>query len=253
MQLIFDIGNSNIVIAVHREGSWGPQLRIETKNKHSREFYLREFSDYFLENNISVDEIEEVIVSSVVSEIDEVINETIFSYFGRPPKLIGPEHFLKLPFHITRPYEIGSDLVSNACAVFFLKREDCIIVDFGTALTFTVLTMDGGIVGVTIAPGLNTSINALSSETSRLPEVPVRIPESVIGKNTTHAIQAGVLYGYVGLIKEITARIKEEMGMELKVVATGGMSEVLSTLGNFFDEIDRNLTLDGIRLIGLNY
>ena len=121
--------------------------------------------------------------------------------------------------------------------------------DFGTALTFTAVGQSGEIMGVNIVPGLQTAIKALFMNTSKLPEVELKLPESALGKNTIHAIQAGVLYGYTGLVKGMLEAIRKETGLSFTVVATGGLSSILTSLEGEFDEVDRNLTLEGLRLI----
>ena len=147
------------------------------------------------------------------------------------------------------PYEIGTDLLANAVAAKELHGGDTIVVDFGTALTFTVVDKDGLILGVNIAPGLKTAIKALVGQTAQLPEVPLELPESVLGKNTIHAIQNGVLWGYISMVEGMLDRIQKELGREVKVVATGGLSSILTPLHDRFDKVDRHLTLEGLRII----
>lgn len=165
------------------------------------------------------------------------------------PYLIQAKSYAKLPIRTHRPNEIGSDLMCNVMAAYTLYQEPVIVVDFGTALTFTAVDSSGEILGVNIVPGLQTAIKSLFTNTSKLPEVELKLPESVLGKDTIHAIQAGVLYGYTGLVKGMLDAIQAETGLSFKVVATGGLSSILTTLEGTFDAVDRNLTLDGLRLI----
>lgn len=137
----------------------------------------------------------------------------------------------------------------NVMAAYSRYQKAVIVVDFGTALTFTVVDSKGEILGVNIVPGLKTAIGALFTSTSKLPEVELKLPESALGKNTVHAIQAGVLYGYTGLVKGMIETIETETGLTFTIVATGGLSAILTTLEKTFDEVDRNLTLEGLRLI----
>ncbi len=147
---------------------------------------------------------------------------------------------------------MGTDLMCNVMSAYAKFKEACLIIDFGTALTFTVVSEGGAVLGVSIAPGLKTAIKALSGNTSKLPEVPLVLPESAIGKDTVHAIQAGILYGYTGLVEGMIQRIKAELSEELKVIATGGLSSILQPLASSFDLVDENLTVEGIRLITLH-
>ena len=124
-----------------------------------------------------------------------------------------------------------------------------IVVDFGTALTFTTIDQAGEVLGVSIVPGLQTAIKSLFMNTAKLPEVELKLPDSVLGKNTIHAIQSGVLHGYTGLIKGMLEAIQLETGLKFTVIATGGLSSILTNLDGVFDAVDRNLTLDGLRLI----
>jgi type III pantothenate kinase len=145
--------------------------------------------------------------------------------------------------------EIGTDIVSNAFAVFNRYSTDTIVIDFGTALTITTVSKTKGILGVSIAPGLKTATLSLFKGTAQLPEVPLVIPNSVLGKNTVEAIQSGVLIGYIGLIKHTVEAIREELNQPFPVIATGGLSAILHPLKDFFYEVDPDLTLDGMRFI----
>ena len=133
-----------------------------------------------------------------------------------------------------------------------MYHQNCIVVDFGTALTFTVYEHTIGITGVTIAPGLKTIISTLSDSTSLLPEIDIDMPESAIGTSTSTAIKAGVLFGFIGMVKEILSRIKSELDDSYKIVATGGLSSIIKELNTEYDEINKNLTLDGIRILAQN-
>ena len=148
------------------------------------------------------------------------------------------------------PYEIGSDLVANAVAAHTLFHSNCVVVDFGTALTFTTISEKGKILGVAIAPGLKTAIRALSQNTAKLFDVPLVMPQSALGKNTVHAIQAGILLGYEGLVKSMVERISLELNdPNLASVATGGLASIITPQSGTFTTIEPNLTLDGLRLV----
>jgi type III pantothenate kinase len=150
---------------------------------------------------------------------------------------------------IAQPHQIGSDLVANAAAAYDRFKANCLVVDFGTALTFTAIDANGAIKGVSIAPGLRTAMKALSGNTAQLPEIPLEIPQKAIGTNTVEAIQSGIVLGYVGLVSYLVEKIKEEMGGECTVVATGGLSFVMEPLKHLFAHIDPRLTLDGLAVI----
>jgi type III pantothenate kinase len=170
-------------------------------------------------------------------------------HFNIAPILIGKQHFSTLKMGIIAQDEIGTDILSNAYAVFNRYPFDSIVIDFGTALTFTTVSKSSGILGVSIAPGLKTATLSLFKGAAQLPEVPLVLPDSVLGKNTVQAIQSGVLIGYIGLIKYTVEAIRNELGHPFPVIATGGLSAILHPLKDFFYVIDPNLTLDGMRFI----
>jgi len=233
MFLAIDAGNSNVVFALydHIKDQWTNQFRIETKIPSLEAQLSQKVPFYFLEHGISVDQLQRIGFSSVVPEINESLIRFCEAFFGKTP------------------HEIGADLMCNAMAAYSRYSCPVIVVDFGTALTFTMVNEQGLILGVNIVPGLQTAIKALFMNTSKLPEVELKLPESALGKNTIHAIQAGVLYGYTGLVKGMLEEIRKETGITFKVIATGGLSSILDNLSSEFDEVDKNLTLEGLRLI----
>lgn len=251
MFLAIDAGNSNVVFALfdYKSGNWTNQFRLETKTPKLISQLTKKVPLYFLEHDIHISQIEKIGFSSVVPEINSIIEQFCENFFGQTPYLIQPDSFSVLPVKAMRPNEIGSDLMCNVMAAFSRFQGPVIIVDFGTALTFTAVSQSGEIMGVNIVPGLQTAIKSLFMNTSKLPEVELKLPESALGKNTIHAIQAGVLYGYTGLVKGMLETIKKETGLNFTVVATGGLSSILTSLEGVFDEVDRNLTLEGLRLI----
>jgi type III pantothenate kinase len=251
MFLAIDAGNSNVVFALFdpKSGKWTNQFRLETKAPKLISQLSKKVPLYFLEHDIQISEIDCIGFSSVVPEINGIIMQFCENFFGKAPYLIQPESFSVLPVTSLRPNEIGSDLMCNVMAAFSRVKGPVIIVDFGTALTFTVVNQSGEIMGVNIVPGLQTAIKSLFVNTSKLPEVELKLPESALGKDTIHAIQAGVLYGYTGLVKGMLETIQSETGIRFTVIATGGLSSILTNLKEVFDEVDRNLTLEGLRLI----
>lgn len=251
MEIIVDIGNTNVVIGFFKEGDWKHVSRFVTKkDEEAKVFYDIKLKEELLDLDFEIDKIVGIYLSSVVPQLTPVIEGILNSIFDHSVVIIQHNTFKKLKIAIDKPSEIGSDLVANAVAAVARYKTGCIIVDFGTALTFTVITSNYELLGVAIAPGLKTSMSALHSKTAQLPEVPLELPSSVIGKNTTHAIQSGVLWGYVGLVKEMVHRIQNEHEEKLLTIATGGLSSILYPVKEIFHDIDRTLTIDGIRIIG---
>ena len=249
MLLAIDAGNTNIVFGIHDGNSWTHEWRFNTlpiKNQIEYEVFLRL---NFLENDLKLSDVNGIIISSVVPQLNTILAEFWSNLIECEHVFIGPKYYSQLPITTSNPHHIGTDLMANAMAAHCIYKTDCIVVDFGTALTFTVVEASGNIHGVNIAPGLKTAIKALVGNTAQLPEVPLELPDSAIGKNTVHAIQAGVLWGYVSMVEGMLDRVQKEMGKNFKVVATGGLSSVLTPLHNRFDEVNRKLTLEGLRLI----
>lgn len=253
MLLAIDIGNTDITLGIFYQGSWRHVWRMPSVKEMSELHYGMKMREYFFEAGIEGNKIHRIVLSSVVPDLTPKISNMIAGLFGKSPLILGPELYAVLPLKILNPYEIGSDLVANAVAGWTKYQGNCIIVDFGTALTFTTI-FNNTIEGVAILPGLKTAIRSLSQNTARLFEVPLEMPSSVLGKSTVHAIQAGVLIGYEGMVKYIVERINETLGVSgMPVVATGGLSSIIQSLGSFFDSIEPNLTLNGLLILGEQY
>ncbi|GAB3653166.1 type III pantothenate kinase [Echinicola sediminis] len=251
MFLSIDAGNSNIVFGFYDTSTetWAYEHREETKKDISVNLLEKNLRLFFLENGLKASMVTSIGISSVVPEINEALKTFSQTFFNLQPLMISERAYANLEVKTSRPAEMGTDLMANAVAAYDRYRSACIIVDFGTALTFTVLDDNGEIIGVNIVPGLTTAIKSLFWNTAKLPEVKLELPRSAIGKDTIHSIQAGVLYGYTGLVKGMLQSIKEEINSNFKIIATGGLSEILTTLESTFTDIDRELTLKGIKLI----
>ena len=249
MLLAIDIGNTDIVFGFHDSVSWIHQFRISSSHSQRSSDYEAQLRIRFLENSLKFSDIDRAIISCVVPDQRVILKEMVQQMFGIDPVMVGVEMYDKLKMTIPSPYEIGTDLVCNAVYAYYTHKKSCIIVDFGTALTYTVVSEKGEIIGVSIAPGLKTAVKSLFSNTAQLPEVPLEMPDSAIGKNTVHAIQAGILWGYVGMVREMIYQIKKEVGQDCMVLATGGLSSILTPLQNEFDEVDKALTLNGLKII----
>jgi type III pantothenate kinase len=249
MLLVIDIGNSDIVFGVHDGQNWLYQFRTPSSPEKSAEFYGVELVHRFLESDLRVADFSKIVLSSVVPDLSPVMGEMIRGVFGQEPLIVGPPIYPKLGMDFLNPQEIGTDLVANATYAYHTYKQTCLVIDFGTALTFTVISGEGKVVGVSIAPGLKTAVKALFKNTAQLPEVPLIMPESAMGTNTVTAIQSGILWGYVGMVKEMIAQIKAEVGQDCKVLATGGLSSILTPLKPYFDEVDVKLTINGLKKI----
>ncbi|WP_194775212.1 type III pantothenate kinase [Pararhodonellum marinum] len=251
MFLSIDAGNSNIVFGFFdlRIKKWRYEFRIETQKNLPLVLLESKIHLFLLENKIKVGEINGVGISSVVPEINDLLLQFCQQFFGQEGYLIQGKSYLKLLVSTKRPDEIGTDLMANMTAAYDLFKQTCIVVDFGTALTFSVVGENGEVLGVNIVPGLKTAIKALFMNTAKLPEVELVLPPYTLGQNTVQSIQAGILYGYTGLVKGMLTYIRKDLKSPYKVIATGGLSSILEHLHDEFDLVDRNLTLTGIKLI----
>jgi len=250
MLLAIDIGNTNIVFGVNNNGEWLNHWRIQTDPLKMADEYRVIFSSLLSDGEICISDINQIIISSVVPSLVYPFTEMLAKLLpGGSIISVGPDIYHKLPVKILNPYQIGSDLVSNAVAAFKKFGTLTTIIDFGTALTFTTIGKNAEIRGVAIAPGLQTAVSALAGKTAQLPQIHLTPPPSVLGENTIHAIQSGVIFGFSGLVDSIIERTQNELGEKLTVVATGGLSSIIAPLTKNIKIIEPMLTLDGLYMI----
>lgn len=252
MFLAIDIGNTDVVFGVYRDRNWAQTFRISSRIGADAAPYQEFWRHILSQNDWKPTDFERVMLSTVVPSLKPVFTAWLHTDFGEEKVLVmGPELYSSLPVRVQNEKEIGTDLVANAVAGWCRFREATVVVDFGTALTFTVVAQTGEVAGVAIAPGLKTSMRALFSNAAQLYEAPLKLPESVLGRSTEHALQAGILHGYIGLVGYLLDKIEDEMNRPCRVVATGGLVSILTPLHERFDAIDPYLTLEGLRLISL--
>lgn len=249
MLLVIDIGNTNIVIGVFENETLKAHWRIATKKTKTADEYGILFVDLFRTSSLAIDDVDGIIISSVVPPLSTTISTVTRQYFGISPLLVGPGVRTSMPILYDNPKEVGADRIVNSVGAYHKYKTALIIVDFGTATTFDVVSEKGEYLGGVIAPGISISIDALFIHTSKLPRVELKKPKSVIGKNTINSIQSGILYGYVGLVDGIVEKIIKEMGILPKVIATGGLAPIITPETRTIEETSENLTLDGLRLI----
>lgn len=250
MLLVFDIGNTNMVVGVYKGKELVTYWRIATDRQKTADEFGMLIQSLFSYNNIDPKDIDAVIYSSVVPPIMGALEEMAERYFNCKPLVVGPGIKTGISIMYDNPREVGADRIVNAVAGVEKYGGPLIIVDFGTATTFCCISGKGEYLGGAITPGINISTEALFQRTAKLPKVELITPKKVIGKNTINAIQSGILYGYAGLIDGIVKRMKKEIkGKGVKVVATGGLAEQISENTETIDHIDKLLTLEGLRII----
>ena len=249
MLLVIDIGNTNIVFGLHDEERWISDWRIQTDINKTADEYEVIFRSLLSSEDTGNGRIGFVVLSSVVPTLVQPFIDMLSKFLKLVPVILGPDLYEKLPIRVLNPYQIGSDLVANSLAAYEKYGEYVTVIDFGTALTFTTVGSEGKILGVSIAPGLNTAVNALAGKTAQLPRVHLIPPPSVLGQNTTHAIQSGIVLGYSGLVDAIIKRIESELKRPVTVVATGGLSNIMAPIIPAIHHVEPLLTLDGLKLV----
>ena len=250
MILTMDIGNTNIKTALFHGLEQVHYWRISTNRNMSSDEYGILLMNLFSHNGISPTEVEGIMISSVVPQINFTIEHMCKTYFGMEPRIIGPGVKTGINIKYENPRELGSDRIANAVAAYELYGGPCITIDFGTATNFGVISARGEFLGGAICPGLKLAAEALTERTAKLPRFELTKPESVIGRNTVTNMQAGIVYGYIGQINYLVDRMKKELGApEAKVIATGGLAVLVAGESNVIDVMDGLLTLKGLCLI----
>lgn len=249
MILVFDVGNTNIVIGVYIGEKLLTHWRVKTDTLRTADEYGMMIKSFFDYDHLDMKEIEAVVVSSVVPTLMMELEWMSKKYFSCRPLVIGPGVKNGLAIKYDNPREVGADRVVNAVAAFHKYGGPLIIIDFGTATTFCVVNERGEYLGGAIAPGIIISTEALVTKAAKLPRVELHRPRSLIGKNTIASMQAGIMYGFVGQVEGIVNRMKNEIGGEPKVIATGGLAGVIARESDIIDCIEEFLTLDGLRII----
>lgn len=249
MIIVFDIGNSNIKIGIFRGDELVDTLRMASSNKTGDEYWLL-IKDMLKVKNMSVKDIDGAIISSVNPNLNYTFEHMVETYFGFKPMTVGAGLKTGLNIRYDNPKELGADRVAGCVAAYKLYGAPCIVIDCGTATTFNVISREGEFLGGAISFGLKSAAESLSSAAARLPEVELVTPKSAVGKTTITNMQSGIIYGYSGMIESMVNRIKSETGLEdAKVVATGGISDIVNKCVSVIDVVDRTLTLRGLNII----
>lgn len=250
MLLAIDIGNTNIVFALCDARSTHAQWRIRTDVHRTSDEYAVWLYALMREQGIEPTSVTDAIISSVVPDANFAVKSFVRGYLKCEPSLIaGGEVDLGMKVLIDNPRELGADRLINAYAAWQEHKQALIVIDFGTATTFDVVSKAGEYLGGVIAPGINLSLEALRSAAAKLHGIAIAHPEKVIGTTTTGAMQSGIYYGYTGLIEGILTRIKAERGEAMKVIATGGLAPLYAEASKMIDLVDADLTIRGLRLI----
>lgn len=250
--LVIDVGNTNIVFGVYKGKDLLYDWRISTEKNRTSDEYGLLFEQIFKYHGLYMRDVEDVIISSVVPTLMHTLPAMSNKYLKIDPIVIGPGVKTGMNIKYDNPKEVGADRIVNAVAAYEKYGGPIIIVDSGTAITFCAVSKSGDYLGGAITPGINISAEALFMRTAKLPKVEIQKPPSVIGKNTVNSIQSGLVYGYIGLVDHMIEKMMQEMEVsqdEIKVIATGGFSNLLASESRFIKKIDKLLTLEGLRII----
>jgi type III pantothenate kinase len=255
MLFVLDVGNTNAVLGVfgsEAEGEDSTRLlahwRVSSKRNQTVDEYGVLFRNLFLMSRIDPKQITGIVISSVVPPIDSTLRNVCEKYFNLKPLFIEPGVKTGMPVHYDNPAEVGADRIVNGVAAFEKYGGPCVIVDFGTATTFDVVSAKGEYMGGVICPGIGISAEALFMRTARLPRVDIRKTPRVIGTNTVASLQSGLYYGYIGLIDGVLERLLAELG-KATVIATGGLAPLFGGGSKYISAVDDLLTLEGMRII----
>lgn len=249
MLLVVDIGNSNITLGVFRGQDLVASWRLKTDVHQTADEYAVLLKSLLAGDGLSVSDIGEAALASVVPPLVATFQQSLERYLGVKPLLVEAGIRTGVRVSTDNPKEVGADRICNAVAAYQLYGGPAVVIDFGTATTFDVVSEDGDYLGGAIAPGLEVALEALFQHTAKLPSVELARPQHAIGKNTVASMQSGLIFGYVGLVEGIVRRIKRELGGKAKVIATGGLAEIIARETPVIELVDPQLTLVGLRLI----
>ena len=251
MLLAIDIGNTNITLGVWDGRIWQKVWRLRTAHERTADEYGIMLTNLLREAALA-NSIDQIIMSSVVPALTLPFKNLSQTYLKLDVLTIGPQLTMNIRVATENPNEVGADRIVNAAAAYHLVQGPSITIDMGTATTFDVVSKDGALIGVAIAPGLRLAADALAARAAQLSQVPLEAPPSVIGRNTVQAVQSGLIFGYVALVEGMVARIKQahpDRDQTIHIIGTGGLINILQPHTNIFDTVDPWLTLTGLRVI----
>lgn len=249
MLLVIDVGNSNIVFGIYNQQELVRHWRLSTDKSRTSDEYGILLHSLFSQGGLAFAQIRGIIISSVVPPLTGILETLSRDFFGLQACVVGPGIKTGMQIQYDNPREVGADRIVNAVAGFEKHRCALIIVDFGTATTFDYVSAKGEYCGGAIAPGIAISLEALFQRASKLPRVDICRPPFAIAKNTVNSMQAGIFYGYVGLVDGIVERIRQESRDLPRVIATGGLASLIAPESKTIDEVDAFLTLEGLRIL----
>jgi type III pantothenate kinase len=249
MLLAIDVGNTNIVYGLFDADRLVHQFRVESARGRTADEYAVQLRALLDMHGVPLSAVDAAILACVVPSLTEPMVRLVERVFSREAVVVGPGIRTGMAILIENPREVGADRIADAVAGFERARGGVIVVDFGTSTNFDVVTPKGEYLGGVLAPGLQISADALFARAAKLPRVEIAKPPKVVGKNTVHAMQSGIVYGYVGLVDGLVERLLAELGFPAAVIATGGLAPLIAPLSKTIGEVDDHLTLTGLRIL----
>lgn len=253
MLLVIDVGNTNTVMGIYRQQTLIEDWRIRTERKTTEDEFNVIVTSLFAIAGIDASAIRRTVISSVVPPMVTILDSFCRKYLGHAPQWVDARSYSGMPILINNPAELGADRIVNAVAAYHKYNQSLIIIDFGTATTFDVVSPKGEYLGGAISPGIMIASEALFREASKLPRVEIfERPNNVVGKDTASSIKSGIIFGYAGLVDGIVARMKAQMETVPMVLATGGLAPLMADVATCIEKVDDSLTLEGLRIISDN-
>lgn len=250
MLLVIDVGNTNITLGVFKEENLLATFRMTTKQARTSDEFGILMRLMIQERGLNKDEVQDVIISSVVPDVMYSLNSAIMKYFGTKPLIVGPGVKTGIRIATDNPKEIGADRIVDAVAGYTLYGGPVLVIDYGTGTTYDLVDETGAFQAGITSPGIEISAKALWEGAAKLPKIAIEKPKSILAKETITSMQAGLVYGYIGQTEYIIDKVREESGYEnLKVVATGGLGKIIADETDKIDVYDNMLTLKGLRII----
>jgi type III pantothenate kinase len=247
--LCIDVGNTQTVLGIYQGGEITSRWRIHSDRDRTADEYVHLIRGLMRSDDVIESSLKGISISCVVPPARQALVEMAGSAFGIAPLVVGPGIKTGMPILYDNPKEVGADRIANSVAAYERHRKALIVIDFGTAITFDVVSGGGEYVGGVIFPGIQISLDALFLQAAKLPRVELVRPRSVIGKDTVGSIQAGIIFGYAGLVDNLVKRIAFESGTDPVVIATGGLAQVISDESTTISESLPDLTLEGLRIL----
>jgi type III pantothenate kinase len=249
MLLAVDVGNTNIVFGLFEDDRLLHQFRVESARARTADEYAVQLRAMLAMHGVATDAVHAAIVACVVPSLTEPMLQVVRQAFGREALVVGPGIRTGMAILIDNPREVGADRIADAVAGFDKAKGGVIVVDFGTSTNFDVVTPKGEYLGGVLAPGLQISAEALFARAAKLPRVEIAKPPRVVGRNTVHAMQSGIVYGYASLVDGLVERLLAEVGYPCAIIATGGLAPLIAPLSRTIGEVDEVLTLVGLRIL----